>query len=362
MAITDEITIRIGRDNVTATSKDSETFEGPIELDQLRLATIRVFEELLLDDKIQERRHMEVLGQHLYAAILAGPVGNFIDQKRREVAKNDRLRVQLQFEKDVNSEIASLPWEFLYSPTQKDFLATDPTLVLSRYLALEHKREVFKPVERPLRTLVVISRPVNERPVLAAEVVDVIRSLNLQGHEPVVTVEEVKQTTLEGIEEALRKHQPHIFHFIGHGKYNPTTRTGYLALVNSENSESEHCDDSTLIERFKESQCYPGLVFLHMCEGGMLERDSSLLQAFSGFGPKLIHAKIPTVVAMQYPIRNEDAREFSKNFYNTLATGGSVDEAVQEGRRRLDLTRKTRLFGTPILFMHSATSLVLPKQ
>jgi hypothetical protein len=38
-----------------------------------------------------------------------------------------------------------------------------------------------------------------------------------------------------------------------------------------------------------------------------------------------------------------------------------VDEAVQEGRSRLDLYRKSRVFGTPVLYLHSAGGLVIPK-
>jgi hypothetical protein len=98
-----------------------------------------------------------------------------------------------------------------------------------------------------------------------------------------------------------------------------------------------------------------------MCEGGLSEKDLSL-QAFSGFAPKLIHAKIPSVVAMLYPIKNVHARDFSKIFYQALADGASVDEAVQEGRRRLDMYRRSRVFGTPILYMHSASTLIMPKQ
>lgn len=358
MAVNTEITVLVGRDKVKATSKGGGVKEGPLKLDQLRLATMKVFEELLLNDSIQTRRHMEVLGQNLYFTLFDSPVGQLLNDKLLEV-KQERLRLQLQFELDVDREIVSLPWEFLYSPDRQDFLATDVNLVLSRYLELGTDRETLTDCQRPLRVLVVISRPTDERTVLAKDVVNAIKGLNVEGEEPTVIVE-VADPTLTSIEDALKTHQPHIFHFIGHGKYEPGTKTGYLLLVNPETGTSEPCDDTTLIDRFRGAQSFPRLVFLHMCEGGSSERDATLLQAFSGFAPKLIHAKIPSVVAMQYPIKNEYARDFSLKFYATLAEGRSVDEAVQEGRRKLDLYRRSRLFGTPMLYMHSAGGLVLP--
>jgi hypothetical protein len=360
MAVQGEVKIVVSRDTVKASTAGGATAKGVVDMDQLRLATIKVFEGLLLDDTIRNRRFMEVLGQHLYAGILSGAVDKLLTDELRNV-KKDRLRLLLQFESDADPALVSLPWEFLYSPARQDFLATDVNLVLSRFLELGFNREQFIAVARPLRVLVAISRPADEGTVLAKEVVDAIRNLNKE-QEVLVELATVDPPTLDNIEAALKQHQPHIFHFIGHGRYDPVQRTGSLLLVNpSQNNNAEACDDSTLIDCFKRAQCFPRLVFLHMCEGGISERDATALQAFSGFGPKLIHANIPSVVAMQYPIKNPDAREFSKAFYATLAEGGSVDEAVQEGRSRLDLYRKSRVFGTPVLYMHSAGGLVVQK-
>lgn len=359
MTVQSEITIVVSKEKVKATAKGGAVGKGDVHLDQLRLATIRVFEELLLDDTIHNRQLMEVLGQHLYAGLFDVDIDKLLTDELREV-KKDRLRLQLLFESDADPGIVSLPWEFLYSPTRQDFLAIDVNLVLSRYMELGKNREEFRASERPLRVLVVISRPQDERTVLAKEVVNAINNLNKE-QEKIVSLEVVDLPTLESIEDALRQHQPHIFHFIGHGKYDPAQKTGYLLLVNPNTNNSDPCNDSTLIDCFKRAQCFPRLVFLHMCEGGITEKDATTLQAFSGFAPKLIHAKIPSVVAMQYPIKNPDARDFSLAFYSTLAEGGSVDEAVQEGRSKLDLYRRSRLFGTPVLYMHSAGGLVLPK-
>src|SRR6185369_6125890 len=240
MSVTNEITVVVGTTKVKATSKGGATKNGFVFLDQLRRATIKVFEEMLLDDTIQNRRHMEVLGQHLYAAIFDKDIDQLLNKKLGEV-QSGRLRLQLQFEKDVDPEIASLPWEFLYSPTRQDFLATDVNLVLSRYLELGEDREVFSQCDRPLRALIVISRPNDERAVLAKEVVNAIKSLNVDGQEATIALEIVDPPTLQNIEDALRTHQPHIFHFIGHGKYDPVKRNGHLLLVNPVTNSSDQC-------------------------------------------------------------------------------------------------------------------------
>ena len=254
---------------------------------------------------------------------------------------------------EENASLIRLPWEFLYSPDRQQFLATDVNLVLSRYIPLGVNRETLNPEKGSLRILIMISRPSDQQDVIANEVVKAIQGL------PGVDVKIVKNSTLDALEAALAEHQPHVFHFIGHGNYDAESG-GSLALVDPKTGNSDPLDDVTLIQSFQAKGIFPRLVFLHMCDGGKSEGDASALQAFSGFAPRLMHARIPAVVAMQYPIKNGDAQEFAVAFYRFLAAGGTIDGAVQQGRYNIDRLRKTRVFGTPVLYMHSCDGIILP--
>ena len=392
MSVAEEIIIEISRDTIEATAKTGRTGWGEPDFDPLRLATIQALEELLLEDMmdggeisagtevsaiqrkhIVKASHLKVLGRQLYAVLFSKPKGGKPDietllfDKLKEV-KPERLRLQLTFDtiNPPDAEWINLPWEFLYSEKRSEFLSTDFNLVLSRYLKLDEDREEFKPGEEALRLLVVVSRPALEAPVISKDVLAKIKELEtgpagtLPAPKANLQVRDLKQPDQQALENALRDFNPHVLHFIGHGKYDPKDKTGYLLLVKEATGEGVPFSTDQLLSTFNAAQCYPRLVFLHMCEGGISERDATTRQAFSGFAPRLIHAKIPTVVAMQYPIKNEPARDFSLAFYQVLASGGKVDEAVQEGRRRMDSERRSLVFGTPVLFMHSADGLVLP--
>jgi len=63
----------------------------------------------------------------------------------------------------------------------------------------------------------------------------------------------------------------------------------------------------------------------------------------------LERAGVPAVVANQYAISDEAAIAFSAAFYNRLAKGDDVDEALTEVRLRL--RRKSREWATPVLFL-----------
>jgi hypothetical protein len=357
----DELTIEVNSRTGDVTAKTDEGAEatGRLSLDPLRRDTIRIFEEWLRKDQIRVRQELIVLGHHLYFALFSqGTSGkaspaDFLREGLQSVQgnKGSRLRLQLRFTED-NAGLIRLPWEFLYSPDRQQFLATDVNLVLSRYIPLTVKREPLNPEKGSLRILVMISRPTDQQEVIAKEVVKAIEGL------PGVEVNVVKNSTLDALEAALAAYEPHVFHFIGHGNYDSETG-GSLALVDPKTGNSDPLDDVTLIQCFQGKGIFPRLVFLHMCEGGKAEGDASALQAFSGFAPRLMHARIPAVVAMQYPIKNGDAQEFAVAFYRDLAAGGTIDGAVQQGRFSIDRLRKTRVFGTPVLYMHSCDGIIL---
>jgi hypothetical protein len=358
----DELTIEVNSrtEEVTASTVGGAEATGRLSLDPLRRDTIRVFEDWLRKDQIRVRQELIVLGHHLYFALFSqGTSGKTspADLLRKclegvQKDKGSRLRLQLRFTED-NASLIRLPWEFLYSPDRQQFLATDVNLVLSRYIPLSVDREPLNPEKGCLRILIMISRPSDQQDVIANEVVKAIQSLSG------VDVKIVKNSTLDALEAALMEHQPHVFHFIGHGNYDADSG-GSLALVDPKTGNSDPLDDVTLIQSFQAKGIFPRLVFLHMCEGGKSEGDASALQAFSGFAPRLMHARIPAVVAMQYPIKNGDAQEFAVAFYRYLATGGTIDGAVQQGRYSIDRFRKTRVFGTPVLYMHSCDGIILP--
>lgn len=366
MSVSEEIIIMVGAQGaIKAISQGGTQKNGELALDPLRKETIMVFNDWLLNNRIENRNHLRVLGMHLYDALFnrnkSSDIAELLKKKLDEVKKqpNNRLRLMLMFEED-SAKLINLPWEFLYSSERDDFLATDADLVLTRFVKPDEDREHLAPEEGPLKILVMISRPKDEDTIRTKDVVEYIKKLeaNLS-----IEVQVVDQPSLESLEEKLGKYKPHVFHFIGHGKYAPKEQAGQLLLVDPESKKARPCYDFMLVQSFKEKEAYPRLVFLHMCEGGVVEGDDTMAQAFSGFAPRLIHARIPAVVAMQYPITNGNAIDFCLAFYETLAEGGSVDEAVQKGRSKLDRSQQTRVFGTPVIFMQSKDAIIiLPSQ
>jgi len=90
------------------------------------------------------------------------------------------------------------------------------------------------------------------------------------------------------------------------------------------------------------------VVVLTTCRGGVRG-----VSRWSGLAAALLRAGVPVVVAMQFAISVDAAKEFSYGFYDALARGESIDEAVTEGREKLHKAPGKKGFddfGLPVIY------------
>ena len=116
-------------------------------------------------------------------------------------------------------DLLAVPWEYLYDAQP---IALDRDRSLVRSLAVLGRKPVA--VDAALRVLVMISDPADvTRLDVATEWANLVNAtatadIDLIPIEP----------TDAALQSALRQHQPHIFHFVGHGHFDETTQQGLL--------------------------------------------------------------------------------------------------------------------------------------
>ncbi len=334
---------------------DDKTARGTVrgfERGSLSRRTIRLFERWMRANKFSDPQDIVIFGQHLYQLLFDADVERLFEESLGAAKANaERLRLQLSFEAGA-AELASLPWEFLHYPRGDYFLCSHVDLILSRYIP-RHSRQSLRP-EGMLRVLVAISKPSDLDPVLEPRVVEAIRRL---AEAYPVQVEVLHKTTVAAFSERMQTFQPHVLHFIGHGTFNAETGSGAIALLKPDET-ADWCSDSDFADWCSLSGRLPRLVVLHLCEGGRAD----LRESFGGLAPRLVQKGVQAVVAMQYPITNMAAIDFSRIFYEALLRGEPLDYAVQLGRQAFTTMRQhsPRTFGTPVLYLHSADGLIQP--
>ncbi len=293
-----------------------------------------------------EAQTVQDFGRKLFQALLSDQVGAHYDESLRKARRQNKgLRLKLSIQPP---ELTTVPWEFLYDPNRNSYLCLSSKTPLVRYPELREPIEQL-PVTPPLRILGMVASPY-DLPRLKVEkekrrVKEAVRDLEEKGR--------VKLTWLEGqtsrdLLRAMRHGPWHVFHFIGHGDFDPDSNEGLIALADEEdNARFLRAED---LAQLLADHWDLRLVLLNSCEGAR----GSEHDAFSSTAATLVRPGIPAVLANQYEISDEAAVEFSSAFYEAVADGLPLDAAVAGARTSLKIEIGDTLeWGTPVLYMRS---------
>jgi hypothetical protein len=268
--------------------------------------------------------------------------------------ENKGLRVRLRLN-DV-PELADLPWEYLYDASRQNFLALAKETPIVRFLELPESVEPLS-APSPLNLLAVLSSPTDFEALDVqsewARLQDAMKPLAAQNR---ITLERLAVPTLDALRSQLRKKDYHILHFIGHGEFDSVTQEGALVFQN-EDGTGHAVRDELLATLLHDSDSLR-VVVLNACEGARV----SAQNPFTGVAPHLIRKGIPAVIAMQFPISDPAAIQFSTDVYRTLADGYPIDAAVNEARRAIYFNGSVLEWGTPVLFMRAEDGTIFIKE
>jgi hypothetical protein len=331
----------------------------------------------LLNDRLSDASikadDLEKLGERLYGALFPDKIGAMFEEKWQK-AKDEGRGLRLSITVEEGSEVLSWPLEFLKGPKYISWLASRRDLTLSRRVTFEQDFKPGQPAKRPLRVLIVVSKPEGLGGVMTAKVIEQISDWAAEeenkgsgGEAPIqITVlgilddyeQEIpevdylgERATFKNFRRYTDKIRPHILHFIGHGEIQEGK--GHLALINEDDELAKWLSSSELAEMVIDFN--PRLVVLQACQTAHKDTARQTHSGFLSMAEYLVRNWIPAVVAMQFEIQNDYAIEFATGFYEALSQGLEVDAAVQEGRSNIvDLYQwKERYFGAPVLFMDS---------
>jgi CHAT domain-containing protein len=285
-------------------------------------------------------------GQRLFEALFADTKlhGAWTEARGQAPRRRVRLRIDPQA-----VELHALPWELLHDgPAMLSAQADTP---FSRYLPIAMPWS--GPVqERPIRVLVVLSDPSDIETKYRLPHADVAEEQKrLEAAFASVRPGDLQveyldaPVTLARLEEALRKGDPHIVHYMGHGAFS-SERSQTVLYLQDDDGLTRLVYDGELVSMLARQGFRPRLFFLAACESAA----RSNAGAFTGLAPKLVSVGVPAVVAMQDLITIESASEFGATFYQQLLEHGWVDLAVNQARSTL-FTDRCQDAAVPTLLM-----------
>jgi len=301
----------------------------------------------------REELTVQKFGQDLFDALLVGEVRGRYDVSLNEAESQGKgLRLKLRI---TPPRLATLPWELMYDSRQGEYVCLSRNTPVVRYLDLSRPVQPLS-VTSPLRILGMVACPSDLPQLDVAQekrrVEEAIGKLQARG---LVTLSWLEGQTWRELQETMRRDTWHVFHFIGHGGFDSKVDEGYIALVDEQHGKA-HRLAATKLRRLLADDRSLRLVLLNACESAR----GGELDIFSSTAAVLVQRGIPAVLAMQYPITDKAALEFSRSFYAALADGLPVDASVAEARKAISLN--TLEWGTPVLYMRSSDGVLFTIQ
>jgi len=300
---------------------------------------------------------LRTAGEALFAWLTPGALATHLRLAWDRAERQGRgLRLCLSIDAP---EINAWPWELLHDPARDHSFGASASTPLVRYLDRTDQFGALAELEAelPLHILLVVPQTpdldlARERSAIEEAIASLQGALQLRVLNGLVT-----RTALA---DALLAGQYCIVHGSGHGGF--VDGRGYVGL-NKADGATDWVDSQTLARFFVNYRSLK-LVILNVCSSGRLDD----ARAFQGLAPQLVRRGVPAVIAMQYPLTDEAALQFAREFYRRLCLGqdtGRVDVAVAHARNMLAiLSPGDRAFAAPVLYTHAADGVVftLPRE
>jgi hypothetical protein len=267
---------------------------------------------------------------------------------RIEGQKDLGLRIRLIFDPldPASRQILSLPWELLYRLDTRDFLARSRFTPVVRYLEVPR---LTTPLEltSQLRILVALANPEG---TVGLDLDRECRQMETAlGGNPRIRLKILRSPSLTEVRSELQKFDAHVFHYMGHGSFDPTAGEGSLLFEDAQR-RPQPVGAGVLAEALKGLPSLR-LVFLNACRTAQISANPKL-DPFSGTASALALAGVPAILAMQLPISDQAALVFSQRLYEMLAQAFPVDAAVAEARLAVHLDAPSSYeWATPALYM-----------
>jgi WD40 repeat protein len=296
------------------------------------------------------------LGRRLYHLLINGPTAILFHAAITQAFQtHTSLQINLSFEAaDELLPVAAIPWEFLSDDAGYPLVARHS---LTRSI---RRGDPIPPltINEPIRMLLVWALPTDLASESPLKIEDEVIAIQDQLRPLMATAKLdlmiVPQATMILIQQAISDYKPHIVHLIAHGLSN--MRGDPMLVLNDKYGRIAHISPRQLsiIVSNRETR----LVVLNACHSG-----SQGTSTFRSFGAALLSAQIPAIVGMQASVLDGAGALFAQELYRTLIGSGSIDAAVQEGRKAILSEDIGRIdWGLVTLYLRAQNGILFQRQ
>ena len=251
-------------------------------------------------------------------------------------------------------QLDAIPWEYVYGPygthasTASDDCAESFLVLECPFVrGLPTSQRMPPPSQdQSLHIIAVPSNPLSDSiEPLAIDAEWTRLKEAIQQVPAAITLERTIPPTLERVRQQVANQKGRVVHFMGHGGMD---QQGAVLCFEQDNGALHLVTAKEFVQRVRGTTF---LVTLNACVSATPGPTS-----LHNLAAALVRQKTPYALGMRLSILDEDARTFSRSFYNELARGISVEEALFQSRLTLAHSQRSWVVGVPVLY----TSLTEP--
>ncbi len=346
---------------------------GPIEADDLRwyLESYALWPTGVFKQRAERiEGQLPVWGQQLYDATLGMEAAqealsgwqNAADgaERRFSVWVDDTLlrtndAQQPETAKEAAVELLALPWELLHD-RRTYWFEGQQAVRMRRRLPNRHVQQA-RVTALPICILLVSPRPEDDRTGYIdhrSSALPLIQAVENLGELVELTI--LTPPTFPALRQALRQAAQagnpfDVVHFDGHGVYDRRHGLGQLCFEDPNETQKLQKRQAALVNAedmagvMRDSRI--PLVLLEACQTAVAEDDPRASVAV-----KLLEEGVTSIVAMSYRVLVETARRFVEAFYQELARGARVGQAMLVGQQALEAdTYRGQIMGAGALHL-----------
>jgi len=260
----------------------------------------------------------------------------------------DAPQQQVLLAREAATALLALPWELLHDGSRFLFQGAKPVRVRR---SLPNTRDLdIPPSQPPIRVLLVTARPEDEacayldHRISAKPLVQAMETLGGLVELSLLNPPTFPQL-LKELERASQAGQPyHVVHFDGHGVYSRHDGLGGLCFEDPQDQDKLECRRHQTLFTDKIGPALQDhripLVFLEACQTAKAEDGAGSVAS------ELLKAGVASVIAMTHSVLVATAWRFVEAFYQKLAEGARVGEAMLAAQKRLhDDSFRAKIFG-----------------
>ncbi|WP_436204707.1 CHAT domain-containing protein [Caballeronia sp. LjRoot31] len=298
---------------------------------------------------------LRALGKKMFDLVFQDQIRDMLHDATRDAANTDGYLPVEIFAED--SEVAAWPWEFMYHPENKIFIANDVHPISRNIFSRRVSNKLAESRESTRILLILGVSPEDKytKPDEEIRVLEEVFSAKLGTTE--YTLDVLPANDYKKLQAAFQNSRYDIVHYYGHAGVDFANESGYLAIQRA-GSEPFRIYSADLAQLLMSSKVR--LVFLNACQTARDAEAESVGR--NSVAVSLLSAGIPAVVGMQFSLPDISAHSLAASVYRALLTSQSVAAAVREGRTSMRLAENAEFFewGLPVLYTTDPSCILFP--